>query len=185
MRIVIFTDTYPPFINGVSTSTFNLVNSLMEKGHDVLVFAPRPTDGKLEQIGNVVYIPGIYLKKMYGYRLTNLFSNKPIKMVKKFKPDIIHNQTDFTIGVLARRCAKKLKLPIVYTYHTSYEDYTYYVTHGIMDRFAKRVVRNYSRDLASRMTEFITPSEKTKEYMRLVGSDIYINVIPTGIDFSI
>ena len=54
-----------------------------------------------------------------------------------------------------------------------------------MDRFAKRVVRNYARDLASRMTEFITPSEKTKEYMRLVGSDIYINVIPTGIDFSI
>ena len=185
MRIVIFTDAYPPFINGVSTSTFNLVNALMEKGHDVLVLAPRPTDGKLEQIGNVVYIPGIYLKKMYGYRLTNWFSNKPIKIVKKFKPDVIHNQTDFTIGVLGRRCAKKLKVPIVYTYHTSYEDYTYYVTHGIMDRFAKRVVRNYSRDLANRMTEFITPSEKTKEYMRLVGSDIYINVIPTGIDFSI
>ena len=35
------------------------------------------------------------------------------------------------------------------------------------------------------MTEFITPSEKTKEYMRLVGTDVYINVIPTGIDFSI
>ena len=78
-----------------------------------------------------------------------------------------------------------LKLPIVYTYHTSYEDYTYYVTRGIMDRFAKRVVRTYSKNLANRMTEFITPSEKTKEYMRLVGSDIYINVIPTGIDFSI
>ena len=185
MRIAIFTDTYPPFINGVSTSTFNLVNSLMDNGHEVLVIAPRSTDGKLEQIGNVLYIPGIYLKKYYGYRLTNWFANKPINIVKKFKPDVIHNQTDFTIGVMARRCAKKLKLPIVYTYHTSYEDYTYYVTHGIMDRFAKRVVRNYSRDLAGRMTEFITPSEKTKEYMRLVGSDIYINVIPTGIDFSI
>ena len=185
MRIAIFTDTYPPFINGVSTSTFNLVNSLMDNGHEVLVIAPRSTDGKLEQIGNVLYIPGIYLKKYYGYRLTNWFANKPISIVKKFKPDIIHNQTDFTIGVMARRCAKKLKLPIVYTYHTSYEDYTYYVTHGIMDRFAKRVVRGYTRDLANRMTEFITPSEKTKEYMRLVGSDIYINVIPTGIDFSI
>ena len=185
MRIAIFTDTYPPFINGVSTSTFNLANSLVAKGHEVLVIAPRPTDGKMEQIGNVLYVPGINLKKLYGFRFTNIFSKKPISIVKKFKPDVIHNQTDFTIGVLARRCAKKLKVPIVYTYHTSYEDYTYYVTHGIMDRFAKRVVRNYARDLASRMTEFITPSEKTKEYMRLVGSDIYINVIPTGIDFSI
>ena len=185
MRIAIFTDTYPPFINGVSTSTYNLANALIERGHEVLVVAPRPTDGKLEQVGNVLYVPGIYLKRLYGYRLTNLFAHKPIPIIKKFNPDVIHNQTDFTIGVLARRCAKRLKKPIVYTYHTSYEDYTYYVTHGIMDRFAKRVVRSYSKGLANRMTEFITPSEKTKEYMRLVGSDAYINVVPTGIDFSI
>ena len=185
MRVAIFTDTYPPYINGVSTSTFNLANCLKAKGHEVLVVAPRPTDGKMEQIGNVLYIPGIDLKRYYGFRLTNIFASKPIKIIKKFKPDVIHNQTDFTIGVLARRCAKILRVPIVYTYHTAYEDYTYYVARGIMDRFAKRIVRNYSRDLADRMTEFITPSEKTKEYMRLVGSDIYVNVIPTGIDFSI
>ena len=185
MRIALFTDTYPPFVNGVSTSTFNLANALTARGHEVLVVAPRFTDGKMEQIGNVLYIPGIALKKIYGYRVTNFFANKPISIVKKFKPDLIHNQTDFTIGVFARRCAKKLKLPIVYTYHTSYEDYTYYITHGIMDRFAKRFVRAYSRDLSGRMTEFITPSEKTKEYMRMAGSDVYVNVIPTGIDFSI
>ena len=185
MRIAIFTDTYPPFVNGVSTSTFNLANCLMAHGHDVLVVAPRYNDGKLEQVGNVLYVPGVYLKKMYGYRLTNAFTNKPIGIIKKFKPDVIHNQTDFTIGVLARRVAKRLHLPIVYTYHTSYEDYTYYVSHGLMERFVKRIVRVYSKDLADRMTEFITPSEKTKEYMRSVGSDAYINVIPTGIDFSI
>ena len=185
MRIAIFTDTYPPYINGVSTSTFNLANCLKANGHEVLVVAPRPTDGKMEQVGDVLYIPGLDLKKLYGFRVTNIFSNKPLSIIKKFNPDVIHNQTDFTIGIFARRVAKRLRKPIVYTYHTSYEDYTYYVARGIMDRFAKRIVRNYSRDLADRMTEFITPSEKTKEYMRLVGSDIYVNVIPTGIDFSI
>jgi 1,2-diacylglycerol 3-alpha-glucosyltransferase len=35
------------------------------------------------------------------------------------------------------------------------------------------------------MTEFITPSDKTKDYMRQAGSDVYINVVPSGIDFSI
>ena len=185
MRIAIFTDTYPPYINGVSTSTFNLANALKAKGHQVLVVAPRPTDGKMEKVGDVLYVPGVNLKKMYGFRLTNIFANKPISIIKRFKPDVIHNQTDFTIGVLARRCARKLKVPIVYTYHTSYEDYTYYIARGIMDRFWKRAARTYSRDLAGRMTEFITPSEKTKEYIRQIGSDIYINVIPTGIDFSI
>ena len=76
MRVAIFTDTYPPYINGVSTSTFNLANVLVSRGHDVLVVAPRSTDGKLEQIGNVLYVPGIYLKKLYGYRFTNIFANK-------------------------------------------------------------------------------------------------------------
>lgn len=185
MRIVIFTDSYPPFATGVATSSFNLANSLVANGHEVLVVAPRPTDGKLEQIGNVLYVPGIYLKRLYGYRLTNIFANKPISIIKKFKPDVIHDQTDFTIGVLARRCAKRLKLPIVYTYHTDYEDYTYYVTHGFMDWLAKKVVRNYAKDLSNKMTEFITPSDKIKNYMRLVGSDAYINVIPTGIDSDI
>ena len=185
MRIAIFTDAYPPFVNGVSTSTFNLANCLMAHGHDVLVVCPRPTNGKLEQIGNVLYVPGMYLKRLYGYRFVNFFANKPLKIIKRFKPEVIHNQTDFSIGILARRAANMLKVPIVYTYHTSYEDYTYYVTHGLMERIAKRFVRAYSKDLADRMTEFITPSEKTKEYMRSVGSDAYINVIPTGIDFSI
>ena len=77
MRIAIFTDTYPPYINGVSTSTFNLANCLKAKGHKVLVIAPRPTDGKMEQIGDVLYIPGIDLKKLYGFRVTNIFANKP------------------------------------------------------------------------------------------------------------
>ena len=54
-----------------------------------------------------------------------------------------------------------------------------------MDRFAKKLVRTYSMAIANRMTEFITPSEKTMAYMRQSGSDVYINVIPTGIDFSI
>ena len=185
MRIAIFTDTYPPYVNGVSTSCFNLAKVLKAHGHDVLVVAPRPTKGKLELVDGVLYIPGAYLKRYYGFRMTNIFASKPVKIIKKFKPDVIHNQTDWTIAVLARRVAKKFHLPIVYTYHTNYEDYTYYVVGSALDSIAKKLVRTYSQAIANRMTEFITPSDKTKAYMRQAGSDIYINVVPSGIDFSI
>ena len=185
MRIAIFTDTYPPYVNGVSTSCFNLAKILKAHGHDVLVVAPRPTKGKLELVDGVLYVPGAYLKRYYGFRLTNIFSNKPVKIIKKFKPDVIHNQTDWTIAVMARRVAKKYHLPIVYTYHTNYEDYTYYVVREAFDSLAKKLVRTYTMSIANRMTEFITPSDKTKDYMRQSGSDVYINVVPSGIDFSI
>ena len=69
MRIAIFTDTYPPYVNGVSTSCFNLAKVLKAHGHDVLVVAPRPTKGKLELVDGVLYIPGAYLKRYYGMTL--------------------------------------------------------------------------------------------------------------------
>lgn len=185
MRIAIFTDTYPPFINGVSTSTFNLVKVLEAHGHETLVVTPRSDDGKLEIKDNVIYIPGISLKKIYGYRLTTLFSQKVFDMIKEFKPDLIHNQTDITIGQFARMVANRLDIPIVYTYHTSYEDYTYYVTHGFLDRVAKRTIRAYSKFIANHSTELISPSTKTKDFMRNVGYDTYVNIVPTGIDFSL
>ncbi len=187
MRIAIFTDTYPPFINGVSTSTYNLVNTLRNHGHEVLVVSPRVDDGPFyfDEKNGMIYIPGLELKKIYGYRLTNIYSNKVVKILRAFKVQLIHNQTDVAIGQFARLAARNLKVPIVYTYHTAYEDYTYYVVRGLMDRMAKHIMRGYAKTTAKNCTEFITPSLKTKEYMRSLGSDIYVNVVPTGIDFAL
>ena len=186
MRIVIFTDAYPPYINGVATSCYNLVHILRKNGHDVLVVAPQAEDGPTKIVDGVIYMKGVELKKFYGYRLTKLYDSYIFKKVKAFKPDVIHIQTDFTIGQFARIVIRKLKyIPTVYTYHTAYEDYTYYAVKGMLDRVAKRFVRSYAKNSARTMTEYITPSEKTKQYMRSTGSDAYINVIPTGLDFSL
>lgn len=185
MKIAIFSDTYPPFINGVSTSCFNLRQTLVAHGHEVLVITPRSDDGKLEFKDGVIRMPGIENKKLYGYRFPKPFDNQVYKLVKKFKPDLIHYQTDSMLGVFARIVAQKLDLPIVYTYHTSYEDYTYYATHGVFDRVAKKIVRTYTKIVAKNTTEFITPSNKTKDFLRSTGTDIYINIVPTGIDFSL
>lgn len=185
MKIAIFTDSYPPFINGVSTSTYNLVKVLNQNGHETLVVTPNSESNTFEFKDGVIYIPGIELKKLYGYKLTSLYSSKAFEIIKEFNPDIIHYQTDFSIGQFGRISAKKLDCPIVYTYHTSYEDYTYYVTHGFLDRAAKKTIRAYSKYVASHTTEIISPSYKTKDFMRSVGYDTYVNIIPTGIDFSL
>lgn len=186
MRIALFTDTYPPFINGVSTSCYNLAKTFRDRGHRVLVVCPNASEAKDIKIeGDNIYLPGIELKNLYGYRLTKIFSKRVFNIVKEFKPDLIHNQTDSTVGQFAKIAAARLNIPIIYTYHTSYEDYTYYATHGFFDRAAKRFVRNYAKVVGDNSTEFITPSYKTKEYMRFAGSDIFINIIPTGIDFSL
>lgn len=185
MKIAIFTDTYPPFINGVSTSCYNLVKTLKEHGHDVIVVTPRSDAGKFEYSDGIIRVPGFELKRMYGYRLTSFYNRKTVKILKDFGVELIHNQTDIGVGQFARIAVRQLKVPQVYTYHTAYEDYTYYFVHGLMDRVGKKVMRGYAKTIAKNCTEFITPSLKTKDYMRSIGSDIYINVVPTGIDFSL
>ena len=96
MRVAIFTDTYPPYVNGVSTSCFNLANALKARGDEVLVVAPNPKaqGAKLEQVGDVLYIPGMTLRGYYGFRITNMFASEPVKIIKKFNPEVIHVQTD-------------------------------------------------------------------------------------------
>lgn len=186
MNIVIFTDTFPPEINGVATSTFNLFNVLRKNGHNAYVVCTNPFSKEMMYEDNILRIPGIELKKLYSYRFSSFYSSKAMKIIKTMKPDVIHVNTEASIGIFGRIVAKKLRKPLVYTYHTMIEDYTYYVTksNGIFDRIAKQIVRSFSKTMASTTTEFISPSEKTKDAIRKYGYESYINIVPTGIDFS-
>ena len=185
MKVALFTDTYPPFINGVSTSCFNLVKTLKEHGHEVVVVTTRNDKGKVEYKDGIIKMPGVPLGFMYDYRLTKLYNGKVVRMLKKFGVELIHNQTDLGVGQFAKAAAKKLNVPLVYTYHTAYEDYTHYMVHGLMDRVGRKILKSYTKSVAKNATEFITPSLKTKEYMRNIASDAYVNIVPSGIDFSI
>ena len=186
MNIIIFTDTYPPEINGVATSTHNLYKILKTNGHNTYVVCTNPFNKSIQFENDILRIPGIELKKLYSYRLSGIYNSKAMKIVKDLKPDLVHVNTEAGIGTFGRIVARRLHIPLVYTYHTMFEDYTYYVTksNGIFDRMAKSFVRKFSKLLANNTTEFISPSDKTKDAIRNYGYDSYVNVVPTGIDFS-
>ena len=186
MNIALFSETYPPDINGVATSTQALFNVLNAHGHHAYVVTTQLTDKEKEVtfFDNIIRIPGIEFKQLYGYRIAGIYNPQAMKIIKRLKLDVIHVQTEAGIGIFGKTVARALELPIVYTYHTMYEDYTYYVTRGRIEGFARQVVRNFSRGEAEKATEFITPSEKVKDIIRSYGYEGYINVVPTGIDFS-
>lgn len=185
MRIAIFTDTYLPQINGVATSASNLFKTLKAHGEDVVVVTTNPFDNEFSFENGVMRIPGLEIKWLYGYIVAGLWNSEAMKQLEKFKPDVIHVQTEAGVGQFGFLASMKLHCATVYTFHTMMEDYTYYFTHGFFDRAARGVVRGYVRYEIMQADEFITPSSKIQEYMRSIGVDNYINVIPTGIDFSI
>lgn len=182
MKVALFTDTYPPEINGVSVSVGLHQKVLMDQGHEVLVITTNPFGKQIVIEAGVIRIPGVELKKLYNYRLSSFFSAKAYQYIRKWKPDVIHIHTDIGIGIFGKITAFFLKVPTVVTYHTMYEDYTHYA--GFLKGLASRVVKQFSKSIAEQCTEFISPSLKTKEKIRSYGVDRYINIVPTGIDFT-
>ncbi|MCI1245519.1 MAG: glycosyltransferase [Bacilli bacterium] len=184
MRVAIFTDTYLPQINGVATSSSNLFKALKSHGHEAVVVTTNPFDNEFSFEDGIMRIPGLEIKKLYGYIGAWLWNSAAMKQLEKFHPDVIHVQTEAGVGQFGFLSSLKLHCATVYTFHTMMEDYAYYFTHGFFDRAARGVVRGYVRYEIMQADEFVTPSVKIQEYMRSIGVDDRINVIPTGIDFS-
>lgn len=191
MRIGLFTDTYPPEINGVANSTYLLKNALEKLGHEVYVVttnAQGGIDSHWEDDGRILRFKGTELRFLYGYVLTSPFHFRALQEIKDLHLDIIHCQTEFGVGIFAHICAAQLDLPIVCTYHTTYEDYTHYINFinsATVDTAAKKVIARLSRDYGNRANAVIAPSIKTKNM--LLGYHIRkdITVIPTGLELDI
>ncbi|UKI49304.1 MAG: glycosyltransferase [Clostridium sp.] len=61
--------------------------------------------------------------------------NHKANYVKKhYKLDVIHIQTEFSMGKLGIKVAKKMNIPYVYTFHTMYEEYLPYVS-KVIDKY--------------------------------------------------
>lgn len=185
MKIGLFTDTYLPDINGVATSIKTLEDELVKLGHEVYIITTKPEFSKSELNDRVLRLPGLELKFLYGYVLGTPFQISAYNIIKSLELDIIHAHTEFSIGIFARICSRLLSIPLISTYHTTYEDYTHYVNlinSDIIDNMAKTVVAKLSKLYGDSSIEVISPSEKTKEMLLRYDIRSDIHVIPTGLD---
>ncbi len=185
MRIGIFTDTYLPYISGLVTSVDMLKKSLEKLGHTVYIVTANLENFSYDYDKNkkVLKIPGVPTG-IYDSRLTGIYPLKAIKIIRGWDLDIIHSQTEFGIGTFARILAKQYHIPIVHTYHTMYEDYVHYITHGYFNRSSKKIVEYLTVFYCDKtISELVVPTKKAYELFKQkykVDRNVYI--VPTGID---
>lgn len=185
MRIGIFTDTYPPFINGVSTSIVSLEKALRNEGHEVFIVTVNPDNlsYRYENEEKIIRIPGIPIG-IYDYRLTGIYPLKAISKIKEWNLDIIHSHTEFGIGTFARILAKQLDIPLVHTYHTMYEDYIHYITKGHFDRSSKKIVEYLTMFYCDKTAkQLIVPSRKTYNlFKEKYHVEKEVRIVSTGLE---
>ncbi|MBR6255698.1 MAG: glycosyltransferase family 4 protein [Clostridiales bacterium] len=189
MNIAIITDTYFPDINGVASSIYTLAIALRKRGHRVYVFVTSENNSPVvRRVGKnppVFRIPSIPMLLVRPYRTTMPFSFRLVQILKRLKIDIIHTQTEFSMGLVGLSSSMTLHLPIVHTYHTMLEDYTHYILGGKVTKIiTPNSARWFSKKFCNVPTGLIVPTEKVKNALRSYGVTKPIYVIPTGIDVS-
>ncbi len=178
MNIGIFTDTYFPQINGVATSTMTLAEELRKMGHNVYIFTPNDV-GVDKNEAYIYRLPSMRFIFSKNHRMTLIYPPRLILQFKKLKLDIIHTQTEFSIGFLGSLVSEFYDIPIVHTYHTMYEDYVHYILNGHL--ITKKGAQRFSRRFCNKTNHVISPVAKTKEALIEYGVKREISIVPTGL----
>ncbi len=200
MKIALMTNNYRPFIGGVPISIERLKNALMEQGHEVLVFAPQYDNA---QEDSSVFRYGIRLKHFIGGTvLPNPMDKRIEKVFKEQHFDVIHVHHPMLIGRTAVYLSNKYHIPLVFTYHTRYEQYLCYlpgfrflenrakkggrISNAILSFIQEKMVPLYLRIFLYKCNTIITPTLGLQDYLLKqckVKAD-KLAVLPTGIESS-
>lgn len=201
MRIAMLTNNYKPFVGGVPISIERLSNELRNLGHEVYIFAPSYGNDEKEpyviryrsrkkKLKGTITVPDIL-----DYTIEEKFSDLSF--------DVIHVHHPMLIGYVAQYLKIKYGIPIVFTYHTRYEQYLHYikpyevvqqhsnrVNNPIIRLFEKKVICRSMENLVTLHNRIFTnhcdlvfvPSYSMKNYLKEQGTTTELKVIPTGIE---
>ncbi len=182
LRIGLFTECYRPIQNGIVASIDALASALRALGHEVICVTPR-VPGYRERADGVLRVHSLPLPTRTKYRLTfPLFQNDRILRALK-GTSIVHTHSPFVTGWMGARYAKRMRVPLVFTYHTQLEEYAHYVPfeRGATRKAATRLTRAY----ANGADVVIVPTPAMEERLRDLGVRTRIAVVPSGIDVAL
>lgn len=192
MRIAMMTNNYKPVVGGVPISIERLAQGLRKKGHVVYIFAPYVKGCQEEEF---VIRYKAFQKKAGGY--VPLMKPVDREMEEKFRNlsfDIIHVHHPVLIGQRAQYLGKKYHIPVVFTYHTRYEEYLHYwkpyrwlkerngkIEEKAVDFIENQMVLSLIRRFTEKCSLVIAPTAQIEHILEQRGWQADITVMPTGL----
>jgi 1,2-diacylglycerol 3-alpha-glucosyltransferase len=185
MHILMVTNTFAPNVSGVARSVTMFTEAYRQRGHRVMVVAPE-FDGSPETEVDVIRIGALRNFAGTEYSVVIGPSLTLARAVDDFGPDLIHSHGPFLLGTTAARLARTRHLPLVFTHHTLYEQYTHYVP-GVPGDSAlmKRIALHRGTRYANASDAVFAPSRSIAELLRSRGVTVPIYEVPTGVPLSV
>ena len=179
MKIAFFTNNYLPNVYGVPMSVETFRQEFESLGHEVFIFAPNYSD--YQDINkNVFRYPSVDINIKFRLPLGIPYSFKMDKILENLDIDIIHSQHPNLLGSAAMRWAKKKNNPLVFTWHTLYDQYTNFVPFLPAKMVAKWVIKNAVK-YANKADVVVVPTESVTPIIQNWGVKNKIVPIATGV----
>jgi 1,2-diacylglycerol 3-alpha-glucosyltransferase len=178
-RTAFFTNTWHPFVGGVTNSVQLYHDYLTKQGLNVVIYAP--TYGReLKDGKDVRRLPSISQFLKTDFSLPLPVDWKPIQDFRQEAFDLVHVHHPFLLGETGMRMARQHRLPLIFTYHTQYEQYTHYVP--VPEETARRTIIDHSAQFCNLCDLIIAPTSDIEKMLRSRNVATPIEVLPTGIE---
>ncbi len=182
MNILMISDVYFPRVNGVSTSITTFRHSLTEQGHRVCLIAPdygtqAADDDDILRIPARTVILDPEDRMMQARAILALEDT-----LRTCDFDLLHIQTPFIAHRIGVMLAKRLKIPVIETYHTYFEEYLYHYVPFLPKRLMKAAARYFTRTQCNCLDAVIVPSRAMQDVLGSYGVRTPVTIIPTGLE---
>ena len=178
MRIGMMTDTYKPYVSGITNYIELNKRALENAGHEVYVF----TFGNLEYQDDeprVIRSRGLALADT-GFYLSLRYKTKHKKLLQTM--DVVHVHHPFLSGRLALNYCRRMQIPIVFTNHTRYDLYAQARLRLMSEEVSHSLLQAYMPDFCDAVDLVISPSRGMEKILRQYGVESHIEVVPNGVE---
>jgi glycosyltransferase involved in cell wall biosynthesis len=190
MTIAFAFEIFYPTVNGVITSSVNLAENLIARGHRVVFIAPKTKEFQKPLIHDVIpvyYIDSSESMIYPGMRASLPWSRHVITVLKKEEVDVVHITGPWLLCAAAIRGARKLDLPIVHTFHTMLHEPTYikyFAKFNLLVPVFQAIAWEYFKPYIRRSDVMTGPSKYACEELREHYPGADIRHISNGVDIS-
>ena len=182
MNICLLNDSFPPVIDGVANTVMNYARVITAEGHEAIVATPRYPDADYSGYPyRVVPYQSFNISNLVqGYRAGNPLAMGAINELVAFRPSLIHTHCPVSSTVMARILRNETGAPVVFTYHTKFdEDIAKAVSSKALQEAGERVLV----DNITACDEVWTVSRGAGENLKSLGYEGDYRVVVNGVDF--
>jgi glycosyltransferase involved in cell wall biosynthesis len=167
LRLALFTDTYPPQLNGVSRTLERLVRAVSARGGSARVYTTTDQGVAIDapSEAGVWRRPSVPFWAYPQLRMAAPVLGRAYQDLRRWQPTLIHAATPFGMGLTGRSCARALGVPLVTSYHTSFSEYAKFYRLGILSRPGWAFIRWFHNSGA----RTYVPTQSVLEALREIG----------------